>query len=72
MKKEELLKAFGKHLRRIRKEKGLSLRELELRGEIDRQYISKLEQGKINLSFHRLKKLSDALGMKMSDLLKGF
>jgi transcriptional regulator with XRE-family HTH domain len=70
--KEEYLKAFGKHLRKIREEKGISLREVELRGDLDRQWLSKIELGKINPTLYSLRKLCELLEIDVSDLFVKF
>jgi transcriptional regulator with XRE-family HTH domain len=55
--KEEFLKVFGKHLQKTRKAKGLSIREAELKGDVTRQFLSDVENGKVNFTFYNLKKL---------------
>lgn len=73
VKKEAFLKEFGKHLRRIREEKGVSLRELELRVEtLSRQKISKIELGESNPTIYTLRQLAEGLEVPLEELLKGF
>ncbi len=70
--KEESLKKFGNHLRKLRESKGLSLRELELRGDLSRQYISDIETGKVNFTFYTLLKLCDLLEIDLAEATKEF
>lgn len=71
MKKEDFLKQFGKHVRKIRLERGISLREFELRGDINRQQLSKIENGLWNPGVYSLKKIADQLEISLEELLKG-
>ncbi|MFL5728357.1 MAG: helix-turn-helix domain-containing protein [Cytophagaceae bacterium] len=57
----EYLKALGEHLRRIRKQRKVSLRELELRGDVSRHIISEIENGKRDIRVTTLKKIIHAL-----------
>jgi len=70
--KEQFLKNLGKHLRKIREGQGMSLREMELNCDMDRQLISKIELGQRNVSATSLKKYADALGLEFEELFKGF
>ncbi len=57
-----------KHLRQERT--GLSLTQLAYSYEIEHSNLSRIENGKINCKFITLWKISEALGMKVSDLVK--
>ena len=72
MNKEDFLVKLGQHIKAIRKEKGLSIRDIELNTDLTRQYISNIELGKINTSVFKLKRIADALGIEFADLFKGF
>ncbi len=67
--KNNLLHAFGIHLRNIRLKKNLSQVELAYKGGFDRNYIGMLERGERNPSLKNLKRLADALDMSLSELL---
>jgi len=54
-----------------RKKKGLSQEDLSILTDVDRTYIGRVEQGKANPSFKTLIKISRALKMRLSELLKG-
>ena len=64
------LVALGAGIRRRRKELGLSQEALALATDLDRSYVGGVERGEHNLSFVSLCRLSLALDMKASELLK--
>jgi putative transcriptional regulator len=70
--KEKFQSAFGAHLRQLREAKGISLREMELEGELDRHILSKIENGKNNPTLYSLKKISDTLNISLEELFKNF
>lgn len=72
MEKEVFVKKLGNHLKKIREEKGLSLNELGLRGDFDRQALWKLEHGKKHLTVFSLQKICDALDITLEEFFKGF
>ena len=67
----ELL-AFGKALRKIRKEKKLSQDELSVYSRVDRSYISELENGEKAPSLLTITSLARALQVKASVLVEGY
>jgi transcriptional regulator with XRE-family HTH domain len=69
MMETQVLKFFGKHLRELRTEKGLSQSELAFKGDFDRNYIGMLERGERNPSLKNLKRLSDALEITLCRLI---
>ncbi|HEV3414571.1 MAG TPA: helix-turn-helix transcriptional regulator [Puia sp.] len=66
---KKVLKKFGENLRRLRKEKGLSLREMSYACSIDNSKIAKIEKGMINITFTTLLQLATALETHPSTLL---
>lgn len=62
------LKAFGKRVRAIRKNKGMSQLDLALAVSKDRSEISKIENGKLNIEFLTIVKIIIALESDISDL----
>jgi transcriptional regulator with XRE-family HTH domain len=58
---------IGRIIKYQRKKSGLTLQELANHLEVDRQYIWKLENGKINMSLDYLDKVIDKLGCKHED-----
>jgi DNA-binding Xre family transcriptional regulator len=67
---KKVLKKFGENLRRLRKEKGLSLREMSYACSIDNSKIAKIEKGMINITFTTLLQLATALETHPSTLLE--
>lgn len=65
----DIKKSFGKKLKKIRLEQGLSQEALALSAELDRTYIPSIEKGERNVSITVLEKLAKALGISISELL---
>lgn len=72
MDKDVFVKKLGAHLKKIREEKGLTLNELGLRGDFDRQALWKLEKGEKHLTVYSLYKLCESLDMTVDEFFKGF
>jgi transcriptional regulator with XRE-family HTH domain len=70
--KENLQKKFGKHLKKIRTELGVSSAELSRRSFIEKPHITRLEKGETNPTLYTLQKIAEALEISMDDLFKGF
>jgi transcriptional regulator with XRE-family HTH domain len=66
----DLRNIVARNLRRLRTDKGWSQEELAFRAKVDRSYISQLETGVYSASVTMLGKLSKALGVDASELLK--
>ena len=62
-------RAFGCHLRALRKKSGLSQVELAERAGSSRQVISHLEQGEQRATLELLRGIAKALGLPLADLL---
>lgn len=60
---------LGQRLRRLRKERGLSMERLAALAETDRTNIWKMEQGQVEPPLPRLRLLAKALGVEPSSLL---
>lgn len=65
----DILILFGTNLRRIRKDKGFSQRELSSRCNIDNADISRMENGDINITLKTLQQLADAMDISVLELL---
>ena len=63
---------FGEHLRKIRKSKNLSLRELALEIESHKPTLSKIENGQSVPSVYFLKRICKGLNMSESEFFKDF
>ena len=72
MDEAEFLKAIGKHLRKLRKHKKVSLRELELRGDVSRHILSEIENGKRDIRITTLKKIMYALNLSEKEFWEDF
>lgn len=64
------LKILGQRLRKFRIEKGLSIQEVGLRTEKDRQSIYRVERGEIDVGYIYLLKLCEGLEITPSELFK--
>lgn len=64
----EYLQKLGSTLRHLRKELQLSQEKFSLNIGMDRTYYASVESGKRNISIVNLRKISDGLGLKLSDL----
>ncbi len=68
-KDKAILQKFGAHVKQLREDRGLSLREMSYACNIDNSKISKIEQGKINITILTLLELSAGLEVSPSELL---
>lgn len=59
---------LGKAIVQLRKEKGLSQEAFAFDVGIDRRYMSDIENGKRNISLDILERISQKLGLKISEL----
>lgn len=62
-------KALGRRIRRIRQEKGLTLKEIEARVHVSATHISEIERGKTSPTVVALEKISKALEVPPSHLI---
>lgn len=60
----------GKKIRDIRQQKRMTQQELSQKTQIEQTVISRYETGRIVPSLTRLKQISDALEISLSDLVK--
>ncbi len=63
-------KKLGENLRKLRLKKNLSQGDLATALEVDRAYISNIENGRMNPTLSTLEKIAGALGISSSELLK--
>lgn len=59
---------FGKHLRKLRKEKEMSIEEVAYKADLDAQNLRKYELGKQEMKISMLKRLADAFEISVSKL----
>ena len=60
---------IGKAIIRLRASKGVSQEKMALEANIDRRYMSDIENGKRNISLEVLSKIADYFGMPLSDFI---
>jgi len=63
-------KKLGENLRKLRLKKNLSQGDLAKALDVDRAYISNIENGRMNPTLSTLEKIAGALGISSSELLK--
>jgi transcriptional regulator with XRE-family HTH domain len=61
---------FGRNLKQLRLEKGISQESLALLADLDRTYIPSIEKGERNVSITVAEKLANALNVDISELFK--
>lgn len=65
---DQIQRDFGSRIRELRKKKGLSQEDFSFECELDRTYVSQVEQGKRNISLQNIKAMADALSVPLSAL----
>lgn len=65
----DVMARFGKCLREVREEAGISQEKLAELAGLHRTYVSSVERGKNNISLVNIEKLALALGVSMRDLM---
>ena len=65
-----LIKSFGMHIRKLRKQKGLTMEKLAELADIDYRQVAYIEKGETNVTISTIFALSKALELPMEDLLK--
>ena len=67
---DKISEQLGKNMKRIRAKKGMSQGDIARALEVDRGYISNIENGKKNPTLATIQKLANALGVSANELLK--
>lgn len=65
----DIREKFGKHLRKIRLQHGLSQEALGMEADLHRTFISMVERGERNVTIATVEKLAKALKCRMADLM---
>lgn len=68
----KLIAQFGKHLKELREERGLSQEELANDADIPINQVGRIERGEINPSLSTLHSIAKALKIKLAQLMDGF
>jgi transcriptional regulator with XRE-family HTH domain len=61
---------FGNNLKRVRLQKCLTQLEVAIATDLDRSYISRIENGKARITYNLLKQLVVGLGIHSSELIE--
>lgn len=69
-KEKKILKSFGLVIKAIRQDKNLSQEKLAEIGDLDRSFVSEIENGYKAASIVTVAKLSDALDVRPSELFQ--
>lgn len=64
----DYLVSFGRRVRELHQQTGLSQEKFALTIGMDRTYYSSVESGKRNISLLNIKKLADGFGIPVADL----
>lgn len=64
----KITEKIGLRIKELRIELGYSQQELSYRSNIDRTYITQVENGKRNISIINIEKVAKALGVSMKEL----
>ncbi len=67
---DKVLRSLGVAIRESRARRGLSQEALAVDAELDRSYVGGIERGEHNLTVMNLRKISEALQTRMSQLLE--
>ncbi len=70
-KNTDILKKFGKRVREIRLQKGITSQiTLANKAGLDRTYIGGVERGERNVGLKNIEKIAKAIGVSIDDLVK--
>jgi len=67
---DKISEQLGKNMKHIRAKKKMSQGDIARALEVDRGYISNIENGKKNPTISTIQKLANALGVSADELLK--
>lgn len=67
---DKISKQLGQNMKRIRAKKKMSQGDIARALEVDRGYISNIENGKKNPTIATIQKLANTLGVSADELLK--
>lgn len=71
MKNDDILKKFGKRVKALRLEKGItSQMALANKAGLDRTYVGGLERGERNVALINIAKIAKALGVDLGDMFR--
>lgn len=65
-----IIKEFGKRLKELRQNTGLSQEKFALKINMDRTYYASVEAGRRNISLENIKKIADGFEVSLSQLFE--
>lgn len=68
--KEKILIRFAERLIKLRKEKGMSIRQLAAAADLEYSQVQRIEKAKVNFAFSTLIALAQGLDLEVEDLVK--
>ena len=71
MAEEDVLVSFGRRVKELRKQRGLSQEKLAFEAELERSYISDVETGRRNVALRNINGLAKALSVTLAELFAG-
>jgi transcriptional regulator with XRE-family HTH domain len=67
--KAKILLKFGKRVREIRKQQGLSQEQLSFKADLHRTYIGMIERAEKNVTLANIEKIAKALNVNINHLM---
>jgi transcriptional regulator with XRE-family HTH domain len=67
----DILKRFGQRVRALREAQGFSQESFAIHCGLDRTYVGGIERGERNLALRNIEVIAKALGIPISELMKG-
>lgn len=61
---------LGEHIRSLREEKGISVRQFALQAGVEHPQLINIEKGRVDLKLSTLNKISNALNVKIASLFE--
>lgn len=68
VKNKQLIDSFGEQLRKVRKEKGLSQRDLAYAADVSISQISRIERGEVNVTISSAYAIAIAMDITLAEL----
>lgn len=69
--KEQWLKTFGAHLKKVRLKKGFSGGELSRELMIDKSNLIRIEKGRVNTSIYLIRQICQVLNISLEEFFEG-
>ena len=66
----DLLVSLGNAIRQVREDRQFSQDQISVQSGLDRSYISSVENGKRNVSIENLQRITNALGVSLTELIQ--